>query len=683
MVFFQAMLLAGYAYAHWSVRALVIRVQPWVHVGLLGVADCCRPFSIRGAAESTTQTHHPAIWALLTLTRALGVPVFVLASTAPLLQKLFASTVHPKAGDPYFLYAASNVGSFGALFAYPLLIEPLLPIPTQTRWWACGYWILTIGMAACARLRTSYDALLTEVGIDEKQSALSWSERLKWIGLSFVPSTLMLGVTSYITTDVASIPLLWVVPLALYLLTFVIAFGQPSPGLQMVSARALPILALAVVFPLLVQATEPVLILVVLHLVFFFTAALQCHLQLARLRPAAKQLTSFYLYLSLGGALGGIFNALVAPVAFRSVAEYPLAIVIAIVVAYPKQPAERRRSPLLEGVGVVGLMATGSAFIARSGSINILAGNVIAGILLIGAFLFLRRPVTYALGLATLLGCTTAFRQAHSGLLERDRNFFGVLRVTNDADKPLRKLYHGTTIHGVQFTSPDRACEPLSYYHSEGPVGEIARLFESLPLPRRVALVGLGAGAMLTYSKPEESWTIYEIDPAVIRIARDTNLFTYLSQCARAPFRIELGDARLRLATAADSAYGLIFLDAFSSDVIPTHLLTIEALRLYRRTLAPGGILAFHLSSRHFELEPLVARLGNALGFRCFASTRGDLSPKAIAEGGLESNWVILVPDVVVPAVLSQATWQRIIPGEKAPFWTDDFSSLLGVLKLD
>jgi hypothetical protein len=649
------------------------------------------PFSIRAqSGDSALQWSHPGVWALLTLARSLGIPVFVLASTAPLLQKWFAQCSHSASRDPYFLYAASNMGSFGALFAYPLLIEPELRLNQQLRFWSGGFWILAACIGACAV--TLFLNRASEAA-PEKRSTQSTSENpisrlriLKWIGLSFVPSSLMLGLTNYITTDVASIPLLWVLPLALYLFTFIIAFGRHSARAEFVSGRAIPILGVAVVFPIIVQATEPVVILVLLHLAFFFFAALRCHLELANDRPPAEHLTAFYLYLSLGGVLGGIFNALLAPVLFSAIVEYPLMILIATVVGFPKQADHKPKyslPPVYGGLLIVTLFAGASALVSLAGARSVSAGNILAGIFLLLCFFIVRRPVRYTLALATLLVFTSIFRQSQTRVIERDRNFFGVLRVTNDADKPLRRLFHGTTIHGVQFTIPERRCEPLSYYHSEGPVAEIAKLFQQTDLPRKVGLIGLGAGAMVCYGQTNESWTLYEIDPAVVRIARDTNYFTYLGGCARAPWTVELGDARLRLQGAEDGRLGVLYLDAFSSDVIPMHLLTNEALQLYRRKLAPNGILAFHLSSRHFELEPLVANLGKHSDLQCFASVRGELSAKAVAEGGLDSNWVILVTDALVPTVLANATWRRVIPNSQAPFWTDDFSSLLGVLKFD
>jgi hypothetical protein len=686
MLFFQAMLLAGYAYAHFSFRRLGIRSQPLLHFGLLLIAAVTLPFVISSEGTDTLQSASPAIWVLLKLTAAIGIPVFVLASTAPLLQKWFACSGHRAAADPYFLYAASNIGSFGALFAYPLLAEPFLPLQSQVRFWSVGFWLLALCIVICAILVRRASPELASEGFSEPAPELKKLTVFKWIGLAFVPSSLMLGVTNYITTDVASVPLLWVLPLALYLFTFVIAFSKHSAKAEITSSRSIPILALAVVFLMVVQATEPVAILVLLHLFFFFFAALQCHLKLSRSRPPAAQLTEFYLYMSVGGVLGGIFNALIAPYLFSSILEYPLMILAATLIGFPERTnrkSKRRFPPIYGGALIILSMSVGAAFVSMAAGRSIALGNILAGVLLLGSYLLVRTPVRYTLAIGILLACTVMFRQSQSRIIERERNFFGVLRVANEPSGNLRRIFHGTTIHGVQFTSPERRCTPLSYYHSEGPVGEITRLFEGATLPRNVGLIGLGAGAMVTFGKPDQTWDIYEIDPAVIRIAQDTNYFTYLSHCARAALKFEVGDARLRLKTAAPGKYGLLYLDAFSSDVIPIHLLTIEALRLYRQKVAPDGILAFHLSSRHFDLEPLVANLGHSLGLQCFLSARGTLNPSAIAEGGFESTWAILIPESLTSAAVAQGAWTRIVPPANAPFWTDDFSSLLGVLKLN
>jgi hypothetical protein len=681
MLFFQAMLLAGYAYAHFSGRALG-HWQPVVHVGLLILAALLLPFAVTANPNDSLQKLNPALWVLFILAKNIGLPIFVLAATAPLLQKWFAHTGHTAAKDPYFLYAASNLGSFGALFAYPLLVEPYLRLQNQVRFWSWGFWMLAAAIAVCAWISRRPAAATKE---DTDASApLKKSTLWKWIALSFVPSSLMLGVTNYITTDVASVPLLWVLPLALYLFTFVIAFSKHSKRAEVSSSRAIPVLAFMVVFAILVQATEPVVLLVLMHLLFFLSAALQCHLKLATGRPPANQLTQFYLCMSIGGVLGGIFNALLAPILFSSIVEYPLMIVIATVIGFPERMTHKPKSslpPVYGGAIVILCFAIAAAVIVVASTQSVGMGNILIGITLLGCYVLVRRPVRYAMALATLLLFTTLFRGAQSPVIERDRNFFGVLRVVDQANPPLRRLYHGTTLHGIQSRLEERKCEPSSYYHREGPVTEITALYQESNLPPRVALVGLGAGAMLTYSRPAETWTIYEIDPAVIRVAQDPRYFTFTRDCTRGKFAIELGDARLRLQSAPDAHYGLIYIDAFSSDVIPMHLLSLEAVKLYRQKLTPNGILAFHLSSRHFELEPLVANLGKALGLRCFSSMRGELNEKAISEGGYESTWSILVSDSLENRVVARGTWARVVPEANAPLWTDDFSSLLGVLR--
>jgi hypothetical protein len=680
MVFFQAMLLAGYAYSHYSFQKLGLRSQPKWHLVLLALAALLIPFPMPAVDNSALP---PALWVLFALFKMVALPVFVLASTSPLIQRWFVYSNHHSAKDPYFLYAASNLGSFGALIAYPLLMEPLLRIQEQRAWWSFFFWIYTGFIAACVWASRKFPASPP----DEKPKPvvpISNITKWKWIGLSFIPSSLMLGVTNYITTDIASIPLLWIVPLGLYLFTFVIAFGKPSPKLQIATSRAVPILALALIFPMLVQATEPVMVFVLLHLLFFFFAALRCHLRLANSRPNPEQLTLFYLYLSIGGVLGGIFNALLAPVLFNFILEYPVMILVATLVGFPDRlDGKPRKSlpPVYGGALIFLVMLLGSASIALATGKGVLLVNVLAALLLLATYFLIRTPVRYTLAIGSLLLCTSLFLHAKSHLLARERNFFGVLRVADDPGAHLRKLFHGTTIHGVQSTLPEKRCEPLSYYHREGPVAQLASLFENSDLPREVGLIGLGAGAMLTYGRANEHWTLYEIDPAVIKVALDTNLFTYLGGCAQASWQIVLGDARLRLQSAPDAHFGMIYLDAFSSDVIPMHLLTVEAVRLYQQKLAPGGFLGFHLSSRHFELEPLVANLGHAVGLRCFRSLHNELSEKAMREGGFQANWVVLAPESLVPEIEKDKAWLPVAPDPRAPLWTDDFSNLIGVLK--
>lgn len=682
MVFFQAMLLAGYGYAHVSERKFG-RFQPLVHVMLLIAAGLFLSFGFSGQGQVLALTH-PGLWLLLALLLNIGLPTFALASTAPLLQKWFSRTRHTSAKDPYFLYAGSNLGSFGALLAYPLVIEPFLRLQTQTRIWALGFWMLIVCIAVCAvlaRTKARTDGYTNEAAASEGVAKpVMW----KWVGLSFVPASLMLGVSNFITTDVASVPLLWVLPLGLYLLTFVIAFSKYSNRFDIPSSRAVPILALAVIFGIVVHGTEPVAALVLLHAAFFFAASLQSHLKLARSRPPTQQLTQFYLCMSVGGVMGGIFNGLVAPVIFDAVIEYPLMIVIATVIGFPQRTVHKGKfsiPPVYGGATIILAFGIASALIVLVSTRNILIGNLLAGLIVLGCYVLVRRPIRFALALGTLLLFTSVFRQNRTGVIERDRNFFGVLRVEHDPQTSLRRLYHGTTLHGIQSLDPQRKCEPLSYYHREGPVSRVTELHRSNELSKNVGLIGLGAGAMVTYARPEERWTVYEIDPDVIRIARDQRFFTYLRDCTTAQVSIELGDARLRLQSAPDAHFGLLYVDAFSSDVVPMHLITVEAIKLYRRKLVPDGILAFHLSSRHFALAPLVANIGGALRLQCFESTEGDLNAQAIAEGGFESIWAILVPETRVEEVTAQGAWSRVDAQENGPLWQDDFSSLMGVFK--
>ena len=684
MVFFQAMLLAGYAYAHFSFRSLGMRWQPLGHLVILGLAALQLPFGLSDP-EGVTETRAPALWVLLALTKAVGLPVFILASTAPLLQRWFATSSHKAASDPYFLYAASNLGSFGALLAYPLLIEPTLRLKTQGTSWAFIFWGFTAFIAVCAALARLNPGASTEEKAPETSNipiprATVW----KWIGLSFIPSSLMLGVTNYITTDVASLPLLWVIPLGLYLFTFVIAFGKRSEKLEKASSRAVPILALAAVFPMLVRATEPVWVFVLLHLLFFFFAALQCHLRLAAIRPPARNLTAFYLYLALGGVLGGIFNALVAPMIFSSVAEYPLMIVVATFAGFPRMistaPVKAGFAALPGTALVIVTMAIGAAGMAFASRWGVGAVNAVAGLFLVGAYLFFRTPSRYALALGVIFLLAAQFQLAQQKVLAQERNFFGVLRVTDHPAKPFRQLYHGTTIHGMQ--NIEQRCQALSYYHPAGPVQEIDALFRKQQLPLEIGLVGLGAGAILAYAQPPDNWTLYEIDPAVVRIAQDTNYFTFLSHCTGQNASFQLGDARLKLQEAPEGHFGLLYIDAFSSDVIPMHLLTVEAFRLYLSRLAPEGILALHVSSRHFSLEPLVANLAKEVGRDCYRSRKGVLNPTAIEEGGIESVWVIVVPNCYREQLATDRAWTLLAPNQDAPLWSDDFSSLAGVLRL-
>ena len=738
MLFFQAVLLAGYAYALALTRWLSARAQGLVHVCLLVVAAALLPPALGAdAAGGVPEGGSPAWWLLKTLTLTVGPPFLVLSASAPLLQRWFSRTRDASASDPYYLYAASNAGSLFALLGFPVVLEPSLTLGQQGRAWAFGYGALALLIAACAfaalRARASAgeafdEGARDEHARDEDAPRVTWRRRLRWLVLSFAPSSLVLGVTTYITTDLAAVPLLWVIPLALYLLSFVIVFARGSRITPGFAGRLVPGTAVLLALVYLSGATEPAWFLIIFHLLFLFSAALVCHGQLADDRPAPARLAEFYLCLAAGGALGGLFNALVAPVAFDALVEYPLVVVLAV---YLRPGFRRERGRLLglrlggrrpaaaahvapeavfapdavdgdEDGGdarpvaldfllplVMGLLASALLLVARQFELS----NVERVALSLGAPLFLLnhffapRPLRFALGLGAVMIASALFFEEPVRTLHASRNFYGTHRVEAKDDDSLHWLQHGSTLHGKQYTDPARRCEPLSYYHREGPLGLVFQAVHAkrdaggaAARPFSVAVVGLGAGTTAAYARAGESWTFYEIDPAVVEVARDPKYFTYLSACAGAPVSVVVGDARLRLREAPDGAYDLIALDAFSSDAVPAHLMTREALALYVSKLAPGGVIAFHVSNRALELERVVGGISREAGLvsRIFNDGRQG------SELGLDSStWVAVARTAEDLGQLTADTnWPEFDPDVyKLEVWRDDFSDVLSVFR--
>lgn len=696
MVFFQAMLLAGYACAHFVTHRLNLRSQLILHAALLLLAGVFLPLRMSEArVQLLAAGANPSGWLLGCLAATAGFPFFVVATSAPLLQRWFSTTRHWAAGDPYFLYGASNAGSLLALISYPVFVEPNLRLREQSAFWAGAYGVLAILVIACGWVvlkdRSRRERRLNE---PEESSAknpvqpsdtLSWRRRLHWVGLAFAPSSLMLGVTNYLATDIASIPLLWVIPLALYLTTFILAFARRETLPFRWLARALPIGALALAFPILSRATQPVGLLITGHLLFFWVASMFCHRRLAEDRPGVSRLTEFYLWISVGGALGGVFNALVAPQVFNSVIEYPLAITLVCLLRpvwkpRPSGPGARWLDfafPLL-----LGALTAALAFITPLLEINsIHLRNVIAiGVPAVLGYFFVDRPIRFGLGFGAILFAGWFALGPYGRTLYAERNFFGVSRVTQSPAGTFRHLVHGNTLHGRQFIAAERQCEPLTYYHRSGPLGDVFSVYGAKPASPNVAVIGLGAGSMACYAQGGERWTFYEIDPAIIRIAQNTNYFSYLARCAKADLQFIAGDARLRLREAPAGGFGLIVLDAFSSDAIPIHLLTREAVELYLSKLAEGGLLAFHISNRYLELEPAVARLAEELHLVCRACDDSNLSREELAGGKEESQWVVLARRTDDLGQLNRKSrWLEV--DAKGKVWTDDFSNILSVFK--
>jgi len=678
LVFYQAALLAGYLYAHATTSWLGVRRQAALHVGLVLLPLLLLPIGIP-SGWTPPAAASPIPWLLALLAVAVGLPFFVVSTTSPLLQKWFAGTGHPSAGDPYFLYAASNLGSMLGLLGYPVLLEPRLRLAEQSRLWSGGYLLLLVFTLACAVLlwRSPVPALADPSR--ERLTGLAARRRLRWVLLALVPSSLMLSVTTFISADVEAIPLLWVIPLAIYLLTFVLVFARRPLVPHALVVRVLPIALLALVVVLVKRANQPLLLIMGLHLGVFFVAAMVCHGELARDRPPPAHLTEFYLWLSVGGVLGGVFNALVAPLVFDSVAEYPLTVVLACLLAPGARGGGRGQVvrdvalPVVTGGVTAGLIVGTEWAGPAAAPVGSLLALVVPAMLCFG---FSRRPLRFGLGIGAILLAGTLSTGEQGRVVATRRSFFGVNRVTLDATRGLHLLIHGSTLHGAQSLDPARRREPLGYYDPSGPIGQV---FEALGDPPSVALVGLGAGALACYARPRDEWDFYEIDPLVESIARDPRYFTYLRDCLP-DARVVLGDARLSLARAG-RRYDLIVLDAYSSDAIPVHLLTREALQMYLDRLAPVGVLAFHISNQHLDLEPVLADLARDASLA--ALIRGDdVTPAERARGKLASRWAVMArrPDDL-GSLVTDARWAPPRAPAGGRVWTDDFSSVLGVLR--
>jgi SAM-dependent methyltransferase len=699
MLFFQTALLAGYLYAHLSTRWLGIRRQAVLHLVILAAALLTLPITIseRWASPSAA---YPTLWLLALLTASLGLPFFILSSSGPLFQKWFSYTGHREAHNPYFLYAASNLGSMLALLSYPVLVEPRLRLAEQTWLWTVGFGVLLALAAVCAgllwrghRLHAAAGAgggAAVERGAEttaHAQEGITGRRRLRWVLLAFAASSLLLGVTTYITTDIAAVPLLWVIPLALYLLTFILVFARRQLFPHWLAVRVQPFLVIPLVLLLFWGVKAGATPLFLLHLAAFFVTVLVCHGELARDRPPVRYLTEFYLLISVGGALGGVFNTLVAPHLFDTIAEYPLILVLACLLrpALAPEPHTRqqRRLDLLlpAAIGVAaGAAVFGQARELFSTSLTVLL--VVSIPLALLCLSFNERPLRFGLGLGALLLVGLGLRPGLDEVIFRDRTFFGTHAVAVREGGSVHALMHGTTLHGTQLRDPSRRLEITTYYHREGPVGQIFAVLHGRAPSNRVGVVGLGTGSIACYGRDGEAWTYFEIDPVVERIARDPRYFTFLRDCAP-EVDVVLGDARLTLGHQPQGEFDLLIIDAFSSDAIPLHLLTREAVALYLEKLAPGGVLAFHVSNRHLDLEPVLASLQHSLGVTALYTRhnpeRSDTGGPVVASPSAWSVFARSSGDL--GELLADGKWRA--PAAKFGFrvWTDDFANILSIYK--
>jgi hypothetical protein len=534
MVFFQAALLAGYAYAHAAARLLAPRRQVLLHGAVLLVAFVALPVGM-AAGWTAPGTHDPILWLLGLMAVSVGLPFFAIAATAPLMQRWFAYSDHSAAADPYFLYGASNLGSLLALLGYPVVMEPLLKLEGQSWVWTSGYALLLVMIAACGlplwrhRGRAIADALPRHE--TRRTGPVAWSRRLHWLLLAFAPSSLLLGVTAHITADVAAAPLLWVIPLALYLLTFVFVFAR-RPILKhawMVRIQPMLLVPFAIVLSFDISVWWFTL---ALHLTVFFVTTMVCHGELAKRRPEASHLTEFYLWMSLGGVMGGIVVAIVAPTLFDSVYEYPLALILACMLRPMLDTGGGRFAKWVDFALPVALfIAIAVPTMAIENGLpwaNPLAAYFTYIAVGIFAFGSQNRPLRFGLGIAAIALALSAIHGSAESLA-RERSFYGIYKVSSKEAGQFTVLRHGTTLHGAQHTDPALRREPLTYFSREGPLGQMFAALEGTDRLWRVGAVGLGAGTAACYRQPGQTWTFYEIDPVVERLARDTRYFHYLS----------------------------------------------------------------------------------------------------------------------------------------------------------
>ncbi|MGE0285066.1 MAG: spermidine synthase [Bradyrhizobium sp.] len=691
MVFFQSLLLAGYAYAHYLTKASSRAVPVVVHLLVLVAAMLTLPLAIRsGWGEPPTSGY--AFWLLGLFTVSIGLPFFALAANNPLLQAWFVRTGHPNGPDPYFLYASSNIGSFLALLSYPVLLEPMFTLRTQNLIWTGGYGLLILLIAGCGvlLLKSPANAAALNMPADDADApAPSWRLLARWIFLAAVPSGLLIAVTAHISTDVAAAPLLWVLPLSLYLLTWVLVF-QSRPLLPHWLMLLLQPVAIAGVVLLLAFGGEQNLLLTLGgHQLCFFVIAMACHGELARTRPAARYLTGFYVALSFGGMVGGLFAGLMAPFAFSWVAEYPILLTLATLC----RPAGDERLarftkwywPVLAAIAVALLLPAyyaGKIFswledyrVWIIGSVGVLAA--LLALVLNGSRWKIFATVAVALVLLRAY-------PSDDGRVETVRSFFGVHKIVVTSNGQYHVLMHGTTIHGAEKFKNDDGTpvtgrpEPITYYHRDGGIGRaIAAMRERKGAPLRVAVIGLGSGSLACASEPGEQWKFFEIDQTMVDSARDSKYFTYIQKC-EPDMKPVIGDARLTFAREPSGSYDVIIVDAYSSDAIPIHLATEEAMEIYKDKLAPHGAVVMHISNRHLELESVVVGIADA----------NDLKSWVYSEDtGRDAEYIFSTTVVVsareeadVGKLASSDKWALTEANDQQRVWTDDYSNIVGAL---
>lgn len=676
MLFFQLLLLGGYAYVHFTTQKLSLNMQRLVHVALAAGALYFLPLALNTDIP-VDRNEMPVSWLLVSLAYTIGVPFFVLSASAPLLQRRFGTSNDPDAANPYFLYSAGNAGSLIALLSYPFLIEPLVTLGQQRLSWSILYMVFfALLILADWRTRNLANSAIA-ITANNLKSDIPFKRKILWVFLGFIPSSLMLALTSYITTDIAAMPLLWIIPLALYLLSFILVFAKKMPTYEPCKKHIALILTLLTI--LLMLTTRPGIETIAAHILLFFMICIFCHGKLAESKPDIHGLTGYYLCMSLGGALGGIFNAIIAPALFTFAIEYQLTIILAgIAFAITGDPGSKLNiSDFIISAGLAVVIWLSSTLTFPDAVKLLMVGIKLIAIIMMFRFGY-NRPQRFALTLALILSITILVPASNAGtILHRERNFFGVSKVSENKELGYHAYLHGTTLHGMQSTRPGEQMDVVSYYYIIP-----QELLPALPEETRekpIAVVGIGAGTLACAALPHQQMDMYDIDPAVIHIATNPHYFTYLRDCP-GKRKIILGDARLTLKEAPAQRYGVMLMDAYSSDALPIHLLTREALAIYRKALAPHGVIAFHISNQHMDLAPVIATL--AEDARMQAYYRKNIVSPAQHRLYASNMWMVLAESKEDLGTLdtSKEKW-RLIKPERKILWTDDFSNILSVLK--
>ena len=696
MVFYQSILFFGYLYAHYLTTKFSRPQQVKIHLSLLLLCLIFIPVSLQSNSLPPTD-RAPIFWLLSVLLLSIGLPFFILSTTSPLLQKWFSSLNHQFSADPYFLSIASNTGSLLALISYPFIIESHFSLSLQQQYWSTGFILLLILIFFCALWLPHQK--ITEIS-SQKQNNIKTSlqapdlkQKLYWLILSFVPSSLLISTTHYIGTDIASVPLLWVIPLAIYLLSFIIVFSKYNDKSHAWFSLIQPwIVAPFLIYFFSNEKLADYTLELSLHLLVFFTSIMVCHGELAKRRPHPDFLTDYYLIMSFGGMLGGIFNTFVFPFVFNDLHEYPLLLISALLL----NPRNTKLGIVLKGYQsrlallIYFVFFATVFYINRSFLMNDL-GIIAIVIIAVSNYFIFKKNIVYLILYSTVIASCTAFNAENEQTLMQERNFYGVLSVNQSVLKDnkegrnniiMHTMYSGTTRHGSQLMNDDHFCRPISYYGEQGPIGQLFTAFDPHNSDWQVGIVGLGSGALGGYAKRTQNWHFYELNPMVIDMAENPEYFSYLHNCVE-QYVIYPGDARLTLDRQTPLKLDLLVIDAFTSDSIPTHLLTREAMELYLERTGPDGIIAMHISNHYLSLKQVLADHARHLGLYALIQEYRPANKNSLTYA---SDWVVLTknPENLAPLLTADnQNWQKLEANDAfQQSWTDNFTSLISVWKL-